>query len=165
MADQRAKAEAFKKLHQGPGILMLPNAWDAASACILEAAGFAAIASTSAGCAWTMGYPDGESISRAEMADIVGRICRAVDIPVSADMEAGYGARVDDVAETARATIKAGAVGINIEDFDQGPRFAAPDRRRRGADPRRAQGGGRDRHTAGDQRAHRHVLPAARQDA
>ena len=112
MADQRAKADAFKKLHSGPNILMLPNAWDAASATILEAAGFPAIASTSAGCAWTLGYPDGEAISRAEMADIVGRICRAVDIPVSADMEAGYGPRVEDVAETARATIKAGAVGI-----------------------------------------------------
>ena len=120
MADQRTKAEAFRKLHNGPSILMLPNAWDAASATILEAAGFPAIASTSAGCAWTLGYPDGETISRDEMAEIVGRICRAVDIPVSADMEAGYGPRVEDVAETARATIKAGAVGINIEDSTKG---------------------------------------------
>lgn len=120
MPDQRAKAEAFKTLHDGPGVLMLPNAWDAASACILQAAGFPAIASTSAGCAWTMGFPDGESIGRDGMADIVARICRAVDIPVSADMEAGYGPRAEDVAQTVRATIEAGAVGINIEDSTAG---------------------------------------------
>lgn len=115
-----AKADTLRKLHDGTRILMLPNAWDAASARLLAAAGFPAIASTSAGCAWTMGYADGEKAGRDVMAEIVGRIALAVTIPVSADMEAGYGAAPEAVAETVRATIAAGAVGINIEDSGEG---------------------------------------------
>ncbi len=95
--------------------MILPNAWDVASARIFEQAGFPAIATTSAGIANLFGYPDGERISRAEMLDMVARIARAVKIPVTADMEAGYG----DAAETARGVIEAGAVGCNLEDADE----------------------------------------------
>ncbi|MDX1484933.1 MAG: isocitrate lyase/phosphoenolpyruvate mutase family protein [Alphaproteobacteria bacterium] len=120
MATQLEKAERFRALHRGPGILVLPNAYDAASACIFAAAGFEAIATTSGGCAFSLGFPDGERIGRAAMAEVVARIAAAVDLPVSADMEAGYGEAPEAVAETVGATIAAGAVGINIEDSTKG---------------------------------------------
>ena len=106
------KAEILRKLHQGPGILVLPNAWDVASARIFEDAGFPAIATTSAGIANALGYPDVERISRDEMIWMVKRIAQAVAVPVTADMEAGYG----DPVGTARAVMDAGAVGMNFED-------------------------------------------------
>ena len=95
---------------------MLPNAWDVASARIFEEAGFPAIGTTSAGIANALGYPDGQKISRSEMLAVVHRIAAAVGIPVTADMEAGYGAKPKEVAETAREVIEAGAVGMNLED-------------------------------------------------
>jgi 2-methylisocitrate lyase-like PEP mutase family enzyme len=113
---QVAKANLFSDLHRGPKILVLPNAWDVASARILENAGVAAIATTSAGVAFTLGYPDGQKISREEMLGVVARIAAKVKIPVSADIEAGYGSRPEDAALTARAVIEAGAVGLNLED-------------------------------------------------
>ncbi|MEE8562037.1 MAG: isocitrate lyase/phosphoenolpyruvate mutase family protein [Alphaproteobacteria bacterium] len=123
MMTQAEKAERFAALHRRPGILVLPNAYDAASACILADAGFKAIATTSGGCAFSLGFFDGENISRDAMAAIVARICTAVDLPVSADMEAGYGPTPEAVADTVRATIIAGAAGINIEDSTKtGPR-------------------------------------------
>jgi len=103
-------------MHHGPKILLLPNVWDVASARILEEAGFGAMATTSAGIAFTLGYPDGQKISREEMLARVGRIARAVKVPVTADVEAGYGDRPEDAAETARGVIEAGAVGMNLED-------------------------------------------------
>lgn len=112
----RAKAEAFAALHRTPHILVLPNAWDAASARIFELEGFPAVATTSVGCSWVLGYPDGERIPLAEMLLLVRRIAATVDVPVSADMEAGFGATPAAVAATVRATIEAGAVGINLED-------------------------------------------------
>jgi 2-methylisocitrate lyase-like PEP mutase family enzyme len=112
----RAKAEAFAAMHQTSRILVLPNAWDAASARIFELEGFPAVATTSVGCSWVLGYPDGERIPLAEMLLLVRRIAATVDVPVSADMEAGYGATPEVIAATVRATIKAGAVGINLED-------------------------------------------------
>ena len=115
-ANQAAKANLFRDLHRGPKILVLPNAWDVASARILENAGVAAIATTSAGVAFTLGYPDGQKISREEMLAVVGRIAGKVKIPVTADIEAGYGNRPEDAALTARAVIEAGAVGLNLED-------------------------------------------------
>lgn len=118
---QAAKAEAFRALHRGPGILVLPNAWDVASACIFEQAGVLAIATTSAGIAFTLGYPDGEKISRDEMLAWVGRIAAKVKVPVSADIEAGYGGRAEDAARTAGAVIGAGAVGVNLEDSSDDP--------------------------------------------
>jgi 2-methylisocitrate lyase-like PEP mutase family enzyme len=114
--NQAAKANLFRDLHRGPKILVLPNAWDVASARIPENAGVAAIATTSAGVAFTLGYPDGQKISRQEMLSVVARIAAKVKIPVTADVEAGYGNRPEDAALTARAVIEAGAVGLNLED-------------------------------------------------
>jgi 2-methylisocitrate lyase-like PEP mutase family enzyme len=108
------KAETLRGLHRRmpDQMLVLPNAWDVASARIFERAGFPAIATTSAGVAFALGYPDGERLSREEMTDAVGRITRAVKVPVTADVEAGYG----DPVETARQVWAAGGVGMNLED-------------------------------------------------
>ncbi len=97
-------------------MLVLPNAWDVASARIFEDAGFPAIATTSAGIAFSLGYPDGQRISREEMIARIGRIVRAVKVPVTADIEWGYGSSAEDVARTTREVIEAGAVGMNLED-------------------------------------------------
>src|SRR5438552_15732254 len=97
-------------------MLVLPIAWDAGSARVFVEAGFAALATTSAGIAFSLGYPDGERISRDEMLAAVARITRRIAIPVTADMEAGYGQTADAVAETVRRVIDAGAVGMNLED-------------------------------------------------
>src|ERR1700674_4196061 len=99
---QAEKAEQFLKLHHGPHLLLLPNAWDVASARILEECGHPAIATTSAGIAYSWGYPDGQRISRSEMLEIVGRIARAVRIPVTADLEAGYGTTAKEMAGTVK---------------------------------------------------------------
>jgi 2-methylisocitrate lyase-like PEP mutase family enzyme len=116
MREQGQKAEQLRKLHQGPKILVFPNAWDVASARVLEDLGYPAIATSSAAVAFCLGYPDGQVITRDEMLDMVGRIARAVRVPVTADMEAGYGTTVQDMAETAKALVNAGAVGLNLED-------------------------------------------------
>lgn len=113
---QAAKAELFHSLHHGPNILVLPNAWDVSSARIFEESGCAAIATTSAGVAFTLGYADGENISRQEMLSVVARIAANVKLPVTADVEAGYGDRPEDAARTAEGVIEAGAVGVNLED-------------------------------------------------
>jgi 2-methylisocitrate lyase-like PEP mutase family enzyme len=117
---QAAKAQAFRAMHHGQKILVLPNAWDVASARILEEAGAAAIATTSAGVAFTLGYPDGQKISREEMIGAVARIVAKVKVPVTADIESGYGERPEDAARTAKAVIEAGAVGLNLEDVVRG---------------------------------------------
>ena len=114
--EQAKKAETLRKLHAGPRILVLPNAWDVVSARIVEELGFPAVATTSAGVANSLGYRDGQRISRDEMFDVVGRIARAVNVPVTADAEAGYGLTPKEMAETARALVNAGAVGLNFED-------------------------------------------------
>ena len=115
---QRARAETFRDLHGGPpqGPLVLPNSWDAASTIVYEAMGFASVGTSSAGVAAALGVPDGEHLSREEMLAVVDRIAHSVAIPVSADVEAGYGGTAEAVAETVRATIDAGAVGVNLED-------------------------------------------------
>jgi len=113
---QAERAEQFRKLHHGPRMLVLPNAWDVASARILEELGYPAIATTSAGIAFSLGYPDGQRISRKEMLEVVARIAHAVRVPVTADMEAGYGTTVKEMSETAKALIAAGAIGMNLED-------------------------------------------------
>ncbi len=112
----KSKALAFRAMHRGPRILVLPNAWDVASARIFEEAGFGAIATTSAGVAFTLGYPDGEKISRVEMLARVARIAKAVKVPVTADVEGGYGNRPEDAALTTQEVVEAGAVGMNLED-------------------------------------------------
>ena len=113
---QQHKAETFRALHSGNEILLLPNIWDVAGARIIEEAGFPALATTSAGIAFALGYPDGEKISREEMLSVVARITRAVSVPVTADVESGYGPSPKDAAVTAQAVIEAGAVGMNLED-------------------------------------------------
>jgi 2-methylisocitrate lyase-like PEP mutase family enzyme len=117
VADQRQteKAASFRALH-GRGLLVLPNAWDAASAALIARAGAQAIATTSAGISWSVGRADGERLARDEMIEQIRRIAAAVDVPVSADVEAGYGPAPDDVAATVEAVISVGAVGINLED-------------------------------------------------
>jgi 2-methylisocitrate lyase-like PEP mutase family enzyme len=113
---QRQRAEKLRHLHRGPRALVLCNAWDAASARIFEQAGFPAIATTSGGVANALGYADGEFIPREVMAEAVRRIAAVIHVPITADMEGGYGPSAEDAATTARAVIKAGAVGMNFED-------------------------------------------------
>jgi 2-methylisocitrate lyase-like PEP mutase family enzyme len=114
------KAKRLRDLHHGPPILVLPNAWDAVSARIFEAEGFPAIATTSAGVSATLGYPDGGIVPAREMIEAIARIARAVDVPVTADIEHAYGATPDAVADSVLRVIAAGAVGINIEDMVPG---------------------------------------------
>jgi 2-methylisocitrate lyase-like PEP mutase family enzyme len=117
MADNglTGKARQFRSLHD-TGTLVLPNVWDAASAAVAADAGATALATTSGGVAWALGRPDGEGLSRDEMVAAVGRITAAVDVPVTADAEGGYGPEPRDVAATVAAFIAAGAVGANLED-------------------------------------------------
>jgi 2-methylisocitrate lyase-like PEP mutase family enzyme len=115
-AQQARKAEQLRKLHEGPRILILANAWDVISARIVEDAGFPVVATTSAGVAAVLGYPDGQRVPQREMLEFVARIARAVSVPVTADMESGYGTSPADMAEMARALVDAGAVGLNLED-------------------------------------------------
>ena len=117
MLKQKEKAIAFLRLHhKKSGILILPNAWDVATARIFEKAGFSAIGTTSAGIAASLGYPDGEKASKDEMIEAIARISRGVTIPVTADIENGFSTTPKGVYETVRAVIKTGAVGINLED-------------------------------------------------
>src|SRR5882672_9852869 len=116
LEQQNAKAAAFRAMHSGKEVLLLPNAWDAASACIIEDSGFGAVATTSGGIAFSLGYPDGQKISAEERLAAVTRIARAVNVPVTADVESGYGNTPEDIARSTRAVIEAGAVGINLED-------------------------------------------------
>jgi 2-methylisocitrate lyase-like PEP mutase family enzyme len=110
------KAEILRALHKGPPVLVLPNAWDAASARLIEAEGFPAIATTSAGVAAALGYPDGGIVPSNEMIEAVARIARAVKLPVTADIEHAYAANPTAVADVVLRVIAAGAVGINLED-------------------------------------------------
>ena len=112
---QKGAAEKLRALH-ATGVLMLPNAWDAGSAAMIALAGAQAIATTSGGIAWSLGHADGQRLTRAEMIERVGEIVAAVTIPVTADIEGGYGPGPEDVAVTVEAVIAAGAVGVNIED-------------------------------------------------
>src|SRR6202035_703913 len=104
-APQAELARQFLALHDGLKTLLLPNAWDVASARIFEEAGFPAVGTSSAGVAFALGYPDGQQISRREMLGVVHRIAQAVGIPVTADMEAGYGVKPEEIAETAREVL------------------------------------------------------------
>lgn len=115
ISDLGSKADAFRALNLAGG-LILPNAWDAVSARVLEQAGFPAIATASAAIAFARGYPDGERIGRAAMLREIALIASRVSVPVSADVEAGYGLTVADVEATVAGVIATGAVGINLED-------------------------------------------------
>lgn len=121
--DLRTKAERLRSLHAGPRILVLCNVWDAAGARIVEEAGFPALATSSAAIANSLGYPDGQRIAREEMAAVVRRIAEAVAVPVTADMESGYGLTPETAATTVVAALDAGAVGINLEDTIEERKF------------------------------------------
>ena len=117
LRSQQEKAEDFLALHHGKRILVLPNGWDVPSARVFEDAGFPAVATSSAGMLVSLGYPDGEVVGRDEFVSAVERIARILSVPVSADIVAGFGKTTKEVVATVRAILKAGAVGINIEDF------------------------------------------------
>ncbi|MEO2216964.1 isocitrate lyase/phosphoenolpyruvate mutase family protein [Chromobacterium vaccinii] len=114
-----SRFERFRQLNL-QGRLMLPNAWDAASARLFEAAGHAAIATTSGGIAYARGLGDAQRIGREAMLGEIARIAASVAVPVSADIEAGYGLAPADVALTVKGAIEAGAVGVNLEDNGHG---------------------------------------------
>src|SRR2546428_1925486 len=113
---QRDQAEAFRRLHREGGILVPPDAGDGLPARRTGGGGSAPIATSSAGGGWARGYAEGERISRGEMLAVVRRIASSASVPVTADMEAGYGPTPEAAAETARGVIAAGAVGLNLED-------------------------------------------------
>jgi 2-methylisocitrate lyase-like PEP mutase family enzyme len=117
LKSQTEKAEDFRALHNKGRILILPNAWDVASARAFENAGFPAVATSSAGMMVSLGYPDGEVIDRSEFVDAIRRIGRVLTVPLSVDVVAGFGDTPDQVASTVRDVVNAGAVGVNIEDF------------------------------------------------
>ncbi|MFI6546819.1 isocitrate lyase/phosphoenolpyruvate mutase family protein [Streptomyces prunicolor] len=112
----RDRALAFRALHVPGRPLVLPNAWDAASARIVEDAGVSAVATTSAGLAWALGVQDGDQLDRERALEALARITASVAVPVSADIESGFAKDAAGVADTVRAVLAAGAVGVNIED-------------------------------------------------
>lgn len=115
---QKEKEAEFRRLHQGPALLVLPNAWDVASAKIFQHEGAKAIATTSAGVAQAVGYADGQRIPKELLVDTVGRIISSVSVPVSIDLEAGFGSTPSEVADTVWKVLQLGAVGLNLEDLD-----------------------------------------------
>jgi 2-methylisocitrate lyase-like PEP mutase family enzyme len=119
--DTRTAAARFRALHQGPSPLLLPNAWDAGSARVIESSGAQAIATTSAGLAWASGYPDGYALPVRSLVATVNEIARVIRVPLSVDMEAGYADALEAIAENAQALASAGAVGINLEDGTSPP--------------------------------------------
>ena len=115
---QKSKGKVFKDLHSADGIFVMPNAWNAGSACMLETAGFPAVGTTSAGISYCLGLPDYEgALTREAAMEEAGRIAGAVRIPVSVDAENGYGHTPEEVAETIRRVAGSGAVGASIEDY------------------------------------------------
>ena len=117
MSSQAEKAEEFRRLHDRREVLVLPNAWDVPSARVFEDEGFPAVATSSAGMLVSLGYPDGEGIPQWEFDAAVTRISRALSVPLSVDVVGGFGEIPEGVGRSVRAVIRAGAVGINIEDF------------------------------------------------
>jgi len=125
---QKRMAEGFLALHRAPALVILPNAWDVASAKLFELEGFEAIGTTSAGIAATLGHADGQRMSLDENMEVVRRIVLNTALPVSADVEAGYAPTVEGVARTAAAVVDAGAAGLNLEDGTGDPRAPLLDR-------------------------------------
>jgi 2-methylisocitrate lyase-like PEP mutase family enzyme len=119
------QTKAFAELHAGPDVLVLPNAWDAGTARVIEAAGAKAIATSSAAVAWAYGYPDGEALPFDLVLNTVREIARVVSIPITADIEAGYTSDDASCVENVQYVVDAGAVGINIEDGTGAPQVLA----------------------------------------
>jgi 2-methylisocitrate lyase-like PEP mutase family enzyme len=115
-SDAQRQTDTFHRLHAGPAPLVLVNAWDAASARVVERAGATAIGTTSAGMAWSLGYADGERMPVGELLAACARMCRVAGVPVSVDVESGFGDSTQAVVDVAGALVDMGAAGINIED-------------------------------------------------
>jgi 2-methylisocitrate lyase-like PEP mutase family enzyme len=126
MRSQADKAQDFRGLHHGKRMLILPNAWDVPSARVFENAGFPAVATSSAGLMVSLGYPDGEVMGRDEYVSAVRRIARVLLVPLSVDIVAGFGKTTKEVLTTVKAILKAGGIGINIEDFDHATKKLYP---------------------------------------
>src|SRR6185312_12608803 len=116
------KANRLLELHRGSKLLVLVNAWDAATGAIVEYMGFPAVATTSAGVANALGYPDGQNVPWAEMVQTIGKIARAVQVPVTADIESGFASDEEALKRSIEQVIEAGAVGVNLEDVQPGGR-------------------------------------------
>ena len=114
--DQTTQAKRFGAMHRGAEILVLPNAWDAASAALMQDAGAKAVATSSAAMAWAHGFADGDALPAATLAATIAAIARVLTVPLTADIECGYTDDLATLADTVRAVIDAGAVGINLED-------------------------------------------------
>ncbi len=126
-SSQQEKAARFRAMHLSPDIFVLPNAWDVASAMIFILEGFESIGTTSAGIAASLGYADGQRMTFEANLEVIGRIVKNTDLPVSADFESGYSDDVDDVAKASLKLLRAGAVGLNIEDSPSAPDTALKD--------------------------------------
>lgn len=118
---QKERATSLLARHHGPPVLLLPNVWDAMSAMLFVGAGFDALATTSGGVAWALGYPDGEKAPWSEIVAATARIVRSVQVPVTADIETGYGTTPAEVGARVAEIISTGVVGINLEDGLHGP--------------------------------------------
>ena len=116
-----SQAAVFKQLHADPQILVLPNAWDAASAALMEDAGAKAVATSSAAVAWAHGYADGDLLPVPTLLAAIGEIARVLKVPLTADIEGGYSDDLATLAETIKGVVGAGAVGINLEDGGRDP--------------------------------------------
>jgi 2-methylisocitrate lyase-like PEP mutase family enzyme len=116
---QKEKAEALLSLHKSRDMLVLPNIWDPIGARILAAKGYPAVATASAAVSASLGYQDGEMINRSTLIDLLGRIARSVDVPLTADIETGYGESLSELELTAQQVIESGVVGVNIEDSEE----------------------------------------------
>ena len=118
-------ATDFHGLHAGPAILVLPNAWDAASAALMADAGAKAVATSSAAVAWAHGYPDGDALPTDKLLATIAEISRVITEPLTADIEGGYSDDLDSLSRTVAGVIDAGAVGINLEDGVRPPELQA----------------------------------------
>ena len=125
MSEQAKRAEAFHELHQGPQVLVLPNAWDAASAALMQDAGAPAVATSSAAVAWAHGYPDGDDLPTDKLIATLSEIARVISVPLTADIEGGYSDDLETLGRTIAQVIDAGAVGINLEDGRRDPTLHA----------------------------------------
>lgn len=116
LRSQKEKAELFLSLHTSGKLLVLPNVWNPLGARILEKKGYPAVATASAAISASLGYEDGEKIKRTTAIELIGRIARSVEVPVTADIETGYGESLSELEVTAQQVIESGAVGVNLED-------------------------------------------------
>lgn len=123
-SDLESKRQSFRDLHR-EGFFVLPNPWDIGGVRRLEKLGFEALASTSAGCAWSLGRDDG-TLSRDEVLDHLRELCASTDLPLNADFEAGFAERPADVAANVRLAVETGVAGLSIEDRDGHRLFELP---------------------------------------